>query len=192
MAKRPRSPLHAPLEPADDKAIGNGAGGRLHQLLVIIKRLHGAAFAFEGGPMLDEECGEFGIAEPRAPKGVSHLRSSSAGLMPHRVGGADRSAGVAGSRLQVGFRKAGAVGDLAVGHRIVGAAAGERDRGVAVAPLQRVQQVEKGLLVNCLGGKCQIAVTLLDRRVRLTRRSSESMSACENKAPHTGSPPGHS
>ena len=81
--------------------------------------------------------------------------------MPHRVGGADRSPGVAGSRLQVGFCKAGAIGDLAVGYRIVGTAAGKRDRGVIVAPLQRVQQVEKGLLVDRLGGKCQIAVPLL-------------------------------
>ena len=149
----------------------NRARGGLHQLSVIVKNLHGAAFTFDGGTMFDEEGGEFSVAERRAPKSVSYFRSSSAGLMPHRVGGADRSAGVAGRRLQIAFLKAGAVGDLTVGHRIVRAAAGERDGTVAIAPLQRVQQMEKGVLVNCLSGKCQIAVTVLDRCVRLARRA---------------------
>jgi hypothetical protein len=65
------------------------------------------------------------------------------------------------------------VGDLAVGHRIVGTAAGERDGTVAITPLQRVQEMEKSLLVDGLGGKGQIAVTLFDRRVRRARRAEE-------------------
>ena len=52
MAECARSPLHAPLEPADDKAIGNGAGSRLNQRFVISKNLHGAALGFDRLVML--------------------------------------------------------------------------------------------------------------------------------------------
>ena len=85
--------------------------------------------------------------------------------MPDRVGGAHRSAGITGRRLQVAFCETRSVFDLTVSNRIVGTTAGERDSGVTVATLQGIQQMKKGVLVNRLGGKCQVAVTILDRRL---------------------------
>jgi hypothetical protein len=91
--------------------------------------------------------------------------------MPDHVGGADCPAGVTSRGLQIAFCETRSVFDLAVSDGIVGATAGERDRGVAIATLQGVQQIKKAVLVNRLGGKRQIAVTILDRRVRVARRT---------------------
>ena len=73
--------------------------------------------------------------------------------------------------MQIAFGETRAVFDLAVSNRIVGAAAGERDRGVTATTLQGVQQIKKTVLVNRLGGKRQIAMTVLDRCLGVARRT---------------------
>ena len=112
--------------------------------------------------------------------------------MPDCVGGADRPAGITGRCLQIAFGETRSLFNLAVSNRIVGATAGERDGGVSIATLQGIQQMKKAVLVNGLGGKRQIAVTILNRRIGLRAGPSASMSACENNGPQTGSPPCHS
>ena len=94
MAERPRSPLHAPLEPAHDKTIGNGPGGGLHQLSVIVKSLHGAAFTCDSGTMLDEEGRKFSV-EAQGSNLTDHLNLINfASLFSGTAVGAPRSFGV--------------------------------------------------------------------------------------------------
>src|ERR1700688_3031879 len=90
--------------------------------------------------------------------------------MPYRQGRADGAAGIAGGRLQIDLPKRRAVLDLAVGDGIVGAAAGKRDGAMAVAALQRRQEMEKGVLVNGLCRESQIAMPHFERRIWGARR----------------------
>ena len=91
--------------------------------------------------------------------------------MPNHVGGTDRPTGITRRCLQIAFCERSSIFDLAVSNRIVGATAGERDRGVTVTTLQGVQQMKKSVLVNRLGGKRQITMTILDRGLGVARRT---------------------
>ncbi len=115
---------------------------------------------------IGKERADVAVGEGRAPKGVRHRRGAGARSMPYGIGRADRTASVAGGGLQVAIRIGGAVFDLAVGDRVVGAAAGKRDRAVTVAALQGIKEMKEGILVDGLRREGQIAMPVLERRIR--------------------------
>ena len=113
----------------------------------------------------------------RAPVGVVHhevaLGRRARRLVPGGEGRADRAAGIAAGRLDVELLERRALEHLAVGHRVVGTAARQHDGIGAVARMQRVQQVEEGVLVGHLGRARDVAVLVLERRRRIARRPEQ-------------------
>ena len=80
----------------------------------------------------------------RPPIGMVHDEGPGAAeLVPDREGRADRAAGIARGRLHIDPPERRHPPHLAVGDRIHGAAAGEREIGQAVALLQRADQDER-------------------------------------------------
>ena len=86
-------------------------------------------------------------------------------LMPHVHRRADGAARIARRRLDVDALERPATQDLAVGDRVHGATARERQIVDAVARVQPVEQMEEGLLVHGLRRSRDVAMTLLERRV---------------------------
>ena len=107
-------------------------------------------------------------AKLRAPIGVIHDEGTRAAkLMPERKCRADRTAGVAGRRLHVDASKRRYSPDLAVGDRVHGAAAGEREIGRAGSAVCSVlDQMEECLLVHGLHRAGDVAMPILERRRR--------------------------
>ncbi len=136
VAERARAPFHAALEPADDPAVGDRGGGATLEL-AIRAFFHGASGGGDALAFLSERRGDLVAPVMRAPIGVvHHERPRVPEPVPHRQGGADRAAGVAGGRLHIDAAERRHPAHLAVGDRVHRAAAGEREIGEAGAPLQ--------------------------------------------------------
>ena len=110
-----------------------------------------------------------------------------------RVRRADRAAGIARRRLHVDVAGTASQRDLAVGHRVHPAAAGERDGVEPVPRVQRVEQVEERLLVHRLHRARDVPVALLERLVLAARPARAAPPAPANTAcPTVGEPSSHS
>ncbi len=174
VAERARPPFHAALEPADDAPVGDRRGGDAAELaLVVAAPPLAAAGAQLVRPRLQQRL-DLGRCGLRTDVGVRH-GAANAGLQAprHGQGRADGAAGIAGGGGQVQALEGRLQVDLAVGHGVHGAAAGEGEVRAAVARVQRFQQGKQGLLVHGLGTAGEIAVLLLERLARAALRSEQ-------------------
>ena len=97
---------------------------------------------------------------------------------------ADRAAGVAGRRLDIDPLERRAPLDLAVGHRIHRAAAGQCQAVQSIARVQRVQQMEKRLLVHGLHRARDVLVALLERLVLAARGAEQILERRREQRAH--------
>ncbi len=124
---------------------------------------------------------------------MGHFAGAFAMAVPDHKSSADRTAGIPRRGLQISVLEQGAIAYLAVRNRIVGAAAGKRDRSLARASLQRRQQIEEGVFIDRLRGPGEIAVTIGERLVGAASRSQGFNEVLRVRAPpQVGSPPCHS
>ncbi len=101
------------------------------------------------------------------------LGSLAFDLVPGGKGRPDRAAGVTAGRLHIDLLEWRALEDLAVGDRVVGAAAGQHDGVGVVALMQRAQKVEESVLVGRLRRARDVAMLVLERRRRIARRPEQ-------------------
>src|SRR5208282_2768166 len=102
-AEGARTPLHAPLEPADHLAVGDRLGGLAAELGLALRRADHAALAEDILLARGEGRRELAMSEVRAPIGVIHdeaarLAVSSRG---HDEGRTDGAARIARRRLDI-------------------------------------------------------------------------------------------
>ena len=103
-----------------------------------------------------------------------HRAATRAALrMPHRPCGAQRAAGIPRGGLHVDLAEGRHQRDLAVGHRVVAAAPGDRDAVEVVSLVQGIEQMEEGLLVHRLQRAREVLVPLLQRLVAPARRPEQ-------------------
>ena len=168
VAKRARPPLHAALEPADHLALGDRLRGVTAERRLVGDALDRAARRIEVGAARGDRRGDLLRRGRRPPVGMIHhempARLAVVQCVPGREGRADRPARIAAGRLDVDLLERRAIEDLAVGDRVVGAAARQHDGVGLVALVQRAQQVEEGVLVHRLRRARDVLVVIGERR----------------------------
>ena len=113
----PRAELHPPLEPADDLAVGQQGGDVVEQLALVVEPPPGCAVRgqgsldFVGREARAEEAPLLGIAAV-GPSGVVQE------LMPDEQGRPQRTAGIAGRRLDPDVVEVALAEQPAVGHAV--------------------------------------------------------------------------
>lgn len=63
VAECARSPFHAPLEPADDEAVGNGTGRRIDELFLVLDVIDAATLGFDRRAPIVEQRAYFTFGE---------------------------------------------------------------------------------------------------------------------------------
>ena len=134
VAERARAPLHAALKPADDLAVGDRrarCAGRARPRPRSSRPCSPAPAISRAARC--EQRGDVAVRRTAGPnrRGPSRSERAPPSLCQTREGRADRAAGIARRRLHVDAPERRHPPDLAVGDRVHGAAAGEREIGRA-------------------------------------------------------------
>ena len=106
---------------------------------------------------------------------VHHERPGATQLVPERERRPDRAARIACCRLHIDPPERRHPPHLAVGDRVHGAAAGERQIGQPVALLQRADQMEERLFVHRLHRARDVAMPILERIVGCAARAEQRL-----------------
>ena len=101
----------------------------------------------------------------------------AAELVPECEGGADGAACIAGRRLHIDASKRRHSPYLAIGDRVHGAAARERQVRRTVSLLQLADQMEKRLLIHRLDRAGDVAMPIFERIGRLAPRPEQGLPA---------------
>src|SRR5262249_22924215 len=133
VAERARAPLHPPLIPADDPAVRDLGGGPPIETRFVAPALPPAALPSDLRAPGCHLRRALRVVERGTPVAVAHheVARLAARAVPRMQRGAEGRAVVAGGRLDEDVAKIGALADLAVGHAVHRAAAGEAQRARA-------------------------------------------------------------